>query len=139
MRATGKAERLSAVRVLAARDNPLAAGTVYRFGAEDGPSVQPRHPPVCREAVELAGAEVLACDEATGEPVVARHRVGRGVVYVLLTHEYPGNSFLAPLMTDLIHGLAGQVEARVELEDPSGDVYYTVRQEPDSEVTTSNC
>ena len=39
-------------------------------------------------------------------------------------------------MTDLIHGLARQVEAPVELEDPSGDVYYTVRQEPDSEVTT---
>jgi hypothetical protein len=91
---------------------------------------------VYREAVELAGAEVLACDEATGEPVVARHRVGRGAVYVLLTHDYPGNSFLAPLMTDLTHGLAGQVEAPVELEDPSGDVYYTVRQEPDSEVTT---
>ena len=68
LRARGKAERLSAVRVLGARDNPLAAGKVYRFAAEDGPSVQPRHPPVCREAVELAGAEVLACDEATGEP-----------------------------------------------------------------------
>ena len=136
LRARGKAERLSAVRVLGARDNPLTAGKVYRFAAEDGPSVQPRHPPVCREAVDLAGAEVLACDEATGEPVVARHRVGRGVVYVLLTHEYPGNSFLAPLMTDLIHGLAGQAEAPVELEDSSGDVYYTVRQELDSEVRT---
>ena len=136
LRARGKAERLSAVRVLGARDNPLAAGKVYRFAAEDGPSVQPRHPPVCREAVDLAGAEVLACDEATGEPVVARHRVGRGVVYVLLTHEYPGNSFLAPLMTDLIHGLAGQADAPVELEDSSGDVYYTVRQELDSEVRT---
>ena len=90
VRARGKAERISAVRVLAVPDNPLAAGKVYSFAGEDGPSVQPRHPPVSREAVELAGAAVLACDEATGEPVVVRHRVGQGRrVHVLLTHEYP--------------------------------------------------
>lgn len=136
LRARGKADRLSVVRVVDVPGSPLAAGKAYDFTTEDGSAVEPRHPPVCREAVELAGAEVLATDVATGEPVVARHRLGRGTVYTLLTHEYPGNSWLSPLMTDLMHGLAAQVESPVELEDPSGDVYYTVREAPGSDART---
>ena len=93
------------------------------------PPVVPQHPLVDLAEVELAGAEVLATDVASGAPVLVRHRVGAGEAYLLCTHEYPGNSRLVPFVKPLVRALAQTTPWPVELEDVSGDVYYTVREE----------
>ena len=89
----------------------------------------PQHALVDLAEIELAGAEVLATDLATGAPVLVRHRVGAGEAYLLCTHDYPGNSRLVPFVKPLVRALAQTTPWPVELEDVSGDVYYTVREE----------
>lgn len=96
------------------------------------PPVSPQHPPVDLASVELKGAEVLATDAASGSPVLVRYRLGKGEAYLLCTYEYPGNSRLVPFMRRLIRALAVSTPWPVELEDISGDVYYTVRKDDDS-------
>lgn len=92
-------------------------------------AVGPVHPEVHLAEVDLADADVLAADGDTGRPVLVRRRIGRGEAYLLLTNEYPGNSRLVQFMTEVVHALARDVESSVRLEDSSGDVYYTIREE----------
>ena len=47
----------------------------------------------------------------------------------MCTHEYPGNSRLVPFVKPLVRALAQTTPWPVELEDVSGDVYYTVRDD----------
>ena len=109
-------------------DNPVKdvyqQSTKFRY-----PSSGPLHAPVDLADVELCGAEVLAREGASGEPILVRNKVGKGVAYLLCTYDFPGNSHLLPLMDPLIRALAAAVDSPVELDDPSGDVYYTVREE----------
>merc|ERR1711964_380195 len=86
--------------------------------------------------VELAGAEVLATDGETGAPVLVRHRIGKGEAYLLCTHEFPGNSRLVPFMKPLLRALARSIPWPVELDDLSGDVYYTLREDAQSGLQT---
>ncbi|MHA1228814.1 MAG: hypothetical protein ACTSPV_18980, partial [Candidatus Hodarchaeales archaeon] len=65
-------------------------------------------------------------------PLLVRYHLGQGEAYLLLTYDFPGNSWLSGFMTDLIHGLAKMISSPVALEDPSGDVYYTVREEQET-------
>jgi hypothetical protein len=98
------------------------------------PPVVPQHPLVDLADVELMRAEVLATDAESGAPVLVRHRVGKGEAYLLCTHEFPGNSRLVPFMKPLLRALAQTTPWPVELDDLSGDVYYTVREDDDAGV-----
>ena len=132
VKASGIAGRLSDLETIMCDERAPMADRKYKFATEIGPAVVPKHPPVHLVSVELCGAEVLIRDEATNQPLLVRNRVGKGEAYLLLTHDFPGHSSLSPLMTDLMHELAKNVPAEVELEDATGDVYYTVRTEKDT-------
>ena len=119
----------------AVADNPVG-GFFQVSTTSTPPPVVPQHPLVDLAEVELAGAEVLATDLASGAPVLVRHRVGAGEAYLLCTHEYPGNSRLVPFVKPLVRALAQTTPWPVELEDVSGDVYYTVREEAEAGVQT---
>lgn len=85
--------------------------------AEDGP---------CRLAeIELAGAEVVAWDAATGAALVVRHRVGRGVVYLLTAWAYPGHEELQTLSASWIAKLAQEHRGESYVDDPSREVFWT--------------
>ena len=100
------------------------------------PPVVPEHALVDLADVALHGAEVLATDVDSGAPVLVRHRVGKGEAYLLCTHEFPGNSRLIPFMKPLLRALAQTTPWPVELDDLSGDVYYTVREDDDAGIQT---
>ena len=125
----GRGGRL--VRILAEEevaDNPVAE--VYQQAAKFRyPSSGPLHAPVDLADVELCGAEVLAREADSGEPILLRNKVRKGTAYLLCTYDFPGNSYLVPLMTPLIRNLSSSLDWPVELDDPSGDVYYTVRDQ----------
>ena len=93
------------------------------------PSIGPLHAPVDLAEVELCGAEVLSREAPSGEPLLVRKKLGKGAAYLLCTHDFPGNSYLVPLVEPLLRALSLSINASVELDDPSGDVYYTVREE----------
>ena len=130
-RIKGRGGRL--VRIMAEKevaDNPVAA--VYQQSDKFRyPSGGPLHAPVDLADVELCGAEVLAREADSGEPILVRNRVHKGTAYLLCTFDFPGNSYLVPLMTPLIRNLSSSLDWPVELDDPSGDVYYTVRDQGD--------
>ena len=119
---SGRGDRLSSIRMVDDLDEPFRV-------SDYAPPAGPKHPPVDLMEVELQGAEVVAIDQATEKPVLLRHRLGEGEAYLLLTHDFPGNSWLADFLTPFIRRLANEVPSRVRLEDPSGDVYYTHREE----------
>lgn len=132
----GRGERLSCIKTVnGVKQNPIE-GVNYPFTHDASlPPVGPQHPPVYLAETQLRGAEVLAYDEKTDQPLLVRYRLGQGEAYLLLTHDFPGNSRLSGFMTDLIHGLARMVPSPVSLEDPSGDVYFTVREETKTGLT----
>ena len=112
-------------------DNPVKAVFQWRT-INQHPAEGPLDPRPDLAAVELCGAEVLVRDADSGAPVLVRSRVGAGEAYLLCTYEYPGNSYLAPLMKPLVRALSRSVAAPVEMEDPSGDIYFTVRNDEKS-------
>ncbi len=86
---------------------------------EDGP---------CRVAdVELAGAETVVADAATGKPLIVRFRYGRGTVYTLCTWCYPGHEALAELMAVWLRQLCREHRGEVYVEDATGEVFWNVR------------
>ena len=98
------------------------------------PPVRPQHPPVDLADTELKGAEVLATDTESGAPVLVRHRLGKGEAYLLCAYDYPGNSRFVPFVKPLIRKLAQSTPWPVELDDVTGDVYYTVREEEETDA-----
>ena len=128
-RVKGRGGRL--LRILADEDvagNPVA-GVYQQSDKFRYPSSGPLHAPVDLAEVELCGAEVLAREADSGGPILVRNGVGKGTAYLLCTFDFPGNSYLVPLVTPLIRRLSSSRDWPVELDDPSGDVYYTVRDE----------
>jgi hypothetical protein len=105
-------------------DVPLDTSTHFRRVP-----VGPDHEIARVAEVELAGAEVLVRDLDSGKPILVRHRIGEGMAYLLTTWAYPGNAWLRGFVTEVVAGLAERTSRDVMLDDPSGDVYYTVRRE----------
>ena len=88
---------------------------------EDGP---------CRLAeLELKGAEVAAWDAATGHPLILRHKLGKGVVYLLTAWAYPGHEALQALSASWIARLAEECRGEYYVEDPSREVFWTSWEE----------
>ena len=116
-------------------DNPVG-GFVQLPTSSSLPPARPQHAPVDLAQVELDGAEVLATDTESGAPVLVRQRIGKGEAYLLCTYDYPGNSRLVPFVKPLVRELASSTPWPVELDDVTGDVYYTVREEEKTGITT---
>ena len=115
-------------------DNPV--GTVFQWPTiNEQPPEGPFDPRPDLAEVELRGAEVLARDADSGKPILVRKRLGAGEAYLLCTHEYPGNSYLAPLMKPLVRGLSRSVASTTEMEDLSGDIYCTVRNDEETGIS----
>lgn len=89
---------------------------------EDGP---------CYPAeVELCGATVLATDR-TGRPLLVKHTVGKGQVYLLCTYAYPGHEALKTFLPAVIDRLVvTHAETAVRLGGDCDDVYMSVWGEP---------
>lgn len=88
---------------------------------EDGP---------CRLAeVELNGAEVAAWDASNGKPLVVRHKLGRGYVYLLTAWAYPGHEQLQQTAASWIAKLAGDCRGDYYVEDNSREVFWNVWHE----------
>lgn len=87
---------------------------------------------VCRPAaVELCGAEVVVADH-NGRPLVVKHRVGNGQVYLLCTYAYPGHEALKTLMPTVLDRLiADHAGVYVRLGGDCEDVYMSVWGEPE--------
>ena len=125
----GKGEKLSKVKAEEGVENNLLQGyaqseTFFRF-----PPERPQHEEVNLAEIALQGAEVLARDVLSDKPILVRKRLGKGEAYLLCTHAYPGNSWLVPFVKPMIRALTESVPWPIALEDPSGDVHYTVRRE----------
>ena len=83
--------------------------------------------PCCLADVELCGAETVVADTASGKPLIVRNRVGKGFVYLLCTYAYPGHEALRDFMPNFLDELITRYVPRsVSVEDPSGDVYWSV-------------
>ena len=115
-------------------DNPV--GTLLQWRTiNHQPPEGPLDPMPDLAEIELLGSEVLVRDIDSGKPVLVRKRFGMGEAYLLCTHEYPGNSYLASLVKPLVRALSKAVASAAEIEDVSGDVYYTVRSDAKSGAT----
>jgi hypothetical protein len=86
--------------------------------AEDGP---------CRLAeIELNGAEVVAWDASTAQPLVVRFKLGKGVVYLLTAWAYPGHEQLQQTAASWIARLASDSRGDCHVKDPSREVFWNV-------------
>lgn len=92
------------------------------------PNASPDEDGPCMLAdVELAGAEPVAVDKKTGKPLIVRHRLGKGFVYLLCTWAYPGHEALKTFLYRFLCALIGRAVPRaVSVADPSGEVYWSI-------------
>ena len=95
---------------------PELSGIPSKSPDEDGP---------CRlAALELAGAEPVVRDAATGEMLVCRFRKGKGTVYTVTAYAYPGHEALREAMAALVARLASRHLPDSRVEDPSREVFW---------------
>ncbi len=84
----------------------------------------------CPAQVELCGAAVLATDRV-GHPLLVKHTVGKGQVYLLCTYAYPGHEALKTFLPAVIDRLVTtHAETAVRLSGDCEDVYLSVWGEP---------
>ena len=128
IKVTGRGGKLGRMQgEMDVKNNPV--NSIFQWPTiNNQPPEGPFHPRPDLAEVDLCGAEVLVRDVDSGRPVLVRNRLGKGEAYLLTTHEYPGNSYLAPLVNPLVRGLSRSVASFIEMKDPSGDIYYTVRR-----------
>ncbi len=101
---------------------PQLSSAPNRSVCEDGP---------CRlAALEPKGAEIVAWDAATGHPLVLRHRLGKGIVYLLAAWAYPGHEALQTLSASWLAHLAEKCRGEYYVEDSSREVFWTSWEEP---------
>ena len=90
------------------------------------PSSHPQEDGPCRLAcLELHGAQVVAWDASTNAPLVLKHRLGKGTVYLLAAWAYPGHEALQSLAASWIAFLAQRNLPEEYVVDPSREVFWT--------------
>ncbi len=80
----------------------------------------------------MAGAEIVAWDAVTALPLLTRYRYGKGVVYVITAWAYPGHEALQRFAAAWINKLACEHRGEWFVEDPSKEVFWTVRRFDDA-------
>jgi len=84
----------------------------------------------CLAYLELAGAEVVAVDAASGAPLLTRHRYGRGQVYLLCTYAYFGHEALQQFSANTLAALAEQSLPDFAVQS-DGEIFWNVWDEGD--------
>ncbi len=84
--------------------------------------------------VELTGAEIVAWDAFNGEPMLVRHRVGKGFVYTLTLWAYPGHELFCRFSAAALARLAGETLDDVYVTDETGEVFWTVYEDGDADI-----
>ncbi len=75
------------------------------------PSVSPDEDGPCHlAAVDLCGAEPVIVDAISLQPMLVRHRLGRGLVYTMTTWAYPGHEELADFAGAVMENLAARCD-----------------------------
>lgn len=77
-------------------------------------------------SVELMGAEPVAWDTFTGEPLLVRKPVGKGWVYTFTIWAYPGHERFQKFCAAWVEKLARDARGDFFAEDPSGEVFWTL-------------
>ena len=96
------------------------------------PSASPDEDGPCRLAeVELCGAEVAAWDADNGNPLVVRHRLGAGTVYLFTAWAYPGHEAFRKVAAAWIAELSAEARGDTYVDDPSGEVFWNLRALPE--------
>ena len=85
--------------------------------------------------VELCGAEVVAWDAFTGEPMLVRNRLRKGFVYPLTLWAYPGHELFRSFSASVLAVLAGETLTGTYVEDKSGEVFWTRYEEENGAET----
>ena len=90
---------------------------------EDGPALL--------ADIELAGAEIIAWDAASGAPMLVRNKVGKGYVYCLTLWAYPGHEKFQRFSACVLEQLAADNRPDICVEDSSKEVFWTLWQQDD--------
>jgi len=113
----------------AAFPDPVLSSLPNSSPNEDGP---------CRLAeVELCGAETVAWDADSGAPLVVRHKLGAGCVYLFTVWAYPGHQDFQQTAAAWIAGLSARAAGDIRVDDPSDEVFWNLRRHPDGVVTVT--
>ena len=76
--------------------------------------------------VELAGAEAVAWDAASGAPMLVRHKLGEGYVYTFTLWAYPGHEQFQRFAATWVEELACEAAERdAYVIDDSREVFWT--------------
>ena len=94
---------------------------------EDGPAY------LCK--VDLEGAECIAWDAASGEPMLVRNRFGKGYVYTLTLNAYPGHEKFQRFSAAWTEYLCREAMGDTYVDDPTGDIFWTVWEDDNGEKT----
>lgn len=79
--------------------------------------------------IEFSGAETVAWDIDSGAPLLVRHKVGKGFVYLLCAWAYPGHEILSNLVSSWTAKLAEEYRGEYYINDPSMEVFWNAWQE----------
>lgn len=84
--------------------------------------------------VTLQGAEVVAWDMFSGQPILVRNKVGKGYVYTFTYWAYPGHESYQELTATWIKKLAAETLGDEYVVDPTNEVFWTRGKEGDTTV-----
>ena len=90
---------------------------------EDGPALL--------ADIELAGAEIVAWDAASGAPMLVRHKIGKGYVYCLTLWAYPGHEKFQRFSACVLEKLAANNLPDIYVEDSSKEIFWTLWRQDD--------
>ena len=79
----------------------------------------------CLADIELAGAEVVAWDAFTAQPMLVRKKVGKGYVYTFTLWAYPGHEMFMKFSATVLKALAAEALPDISVTDESGEVFWT--------------
>ncbi len=84
--------------------------------------------------VTLCGAEVIAWDMVTGQPLLVRNKFGEGYVYTFTYWGYPGHESFEKVSASWIKRLAEDTLGDEYVVDPTNEIFWTRRKEGDTTV-----
>lgn len=76
--------------------------------------------------IELTGAEILAWDYYTGEPMLVKYKLGKGFVYTFTLWAYPGHEAFQRFAAAFVKELSKETLGDVFVKDNSEEVFWTV-------------
>ncbi len=81
--------------------------------------------------ITLSGAETVAWDKASGEPLVTRFKLGKGYVYTFTAWAYPGHEYFQSAAAAWIAKLSRESMDEIYVEDASSEVFWTIWRDGD--------